>query len=193
MPARRCFSVWNFWYCCHCPFQDRATFRRIVLKNAFNKRKMYEALVESVPMLQSLDVSPHRTHTCNIVIVGVITKVQLELVNKAVCPSVVNKLVEISHWWVTAVEDCGRKCVRLYDGHYMPYADFGCAMLHAGIELIDGLFSFYCATWLNGRGKRVRSGVGGVIEGVQIQFRHRSANRAIQLWGKINWYLPSLL
>lgn len=38
-------------------FQDRLTFRRIVLKNAFNKRKMYEALLESVPMLKSLDVS----------------------------------------------------------------------------------------------------------------------------------------
>jgi cAMP-dependent protein kinase regulator len=34
---------------------DRATFRRIVLKSAFNRRKMYEALVECVPMLQSLD------------------------------------------------------------------------------------------------------------------------------------------
>jgi len=34
---------------------DRATFRRIVLKNAFNKRKMYEALLESVPMLKSLE------------------------------------------------------------------------------------------------------------------------------------------
>ena len=38
-------------------FQDRSTFRRIVLKNAFNKRKMYEALLENVPMLKSLDVS----------------------------------------------------------------------------------------------------------------------------------------
>jgi cAMP-dependent protein kinase regulator len=34
---------------------DRATFRRIVLKNAFNKRKMYEALLETVPLLKSLD------------------------------------------------------------------------------------------------------------------------------------------
>jgi cAMP-dependent protein kinase regulator len=34
---------------------ERATFRQIVLKNAFNKRKMYEALLESVPMLQGLD------------------------------------------------------------------------------------------------------------------------------------------
>lgn len=34
---------------------DRLTFRRIVLKNAFNKRKMYETLLESVPLLQQLD------------------------------------------------------------------------------------------------------------------------------------------
>lgn len=34
---------------------DRLTFRRIVLKNAFNKRKMYESLLENVPMLKSLD------------------------------------------------------------------------------------------------------------------------------------------
>ncbi|XP_060080954.1 cAMP-dependent protein kinase type II regulatory subunit-like [Ylistrum balloti] len=34
---------------------DRTTFRRIVLKNAFNKRKMYEALLEHVPMLKTLD------------------------------------------------------------------------------------------------------------------------------------------
>ena len=40
---------------CVC-LKDRVTFRRIVLKNAFNKRKMYEALLESVPMLNTLDV-----------------------------------------------------------------------------------------------------------------------------------------
>ncbi|KAJ8301326.1 hypothetical protein KUTeg_020313 [Tegillarca granosa] len=34
---------------------DRTTFRRIVLKNAFNKRKMYETLLENVPLLKSLD------------------------------------------------------------------------------------------------------------------------------------------
>lgn len=34
---------------------DRTTFRRIVLKNAFNKRKMYENLLENVPMLKQLD------------------------------------------------------------------------------------------------------------------------------------------
>lgn len=33
---------------------DRQTFRRILLKSAFKKRKMYEALIDSVPMLKSL-------------------------------------------------------------------------------------------------------------------------------------------
>lgn len=35
---------------------DRQTFRRIVLKSAFKKRKMYEALIECVPMLKALQV-----------------------------------------------------------------------------------------------------------------------------------------
>jgi len=34
---------------------DRATFRRIILKNAFNKRKVYETLLENVPMLKTLE------------------------------------------------------------------------------------------------------------------------------------------
>ncbi|XP_067126019.1 cAMP-dependent protein kinase type II regulatory subunit-like isoform X2 [Centruroides vittatus] len=34
---------------------NRQTFRRIVLKNAFKKRKEYEQLLESVPMLKSLE------------------------------------------------------------------------------------------------------------------------------------------
>ncbi|BES90294.1 camp-dependent protein kinase [Nesidiocoris tenuis] len=33
---------------------DRQTFRRIVLKSAFKKRKMYEALIDCVPMLKAL-------------------------------------------------------------------------------------------------------------------------------------------
>ncbi|CAG9859744.1 unnamed protein product [Phyllotreta striolata] len=33
---------------------DRNTFKRIVLKSAFKKRKMYESLIESVPMLKTL-------------------------------------------------------------------------------------------------------------------------------------------
>lgn len=36
---------------------DRTTFRRIVLKSAFQKRKMYETLLESVHILKSLSVS----------------------------------------------------------------------------------------------------------------------------------------
>jgi cAMP-dependent protein kinase regulator len=35
---------------------DRQTFRRIVLKNAYKKRKMYEHLLDSVPMLKTLEV-----------------------------------------------------------------------------------------------------------------------------------------
>jgi len=34
---------------------DRITFRRIVLKNAFKKRQMYENLIDSVPMLKELE------------------------------------------------------------------------------------------------------------------------------------------
>lgn len=34
---------------------DRATFRRIVLKSAFKKRKMYESLIDRVPMLKALE------------------------------------------------------------------------------------------------------------------------------------------
>jgi cAMP-dependent protein kinase regulator len=34
---------------------DRQTFRRILLKSAFRKRKMYESLIESVPMLVALE------------------------------------------------------------------------------------------------------------------------------------------
>lgn len=33
---------------------DRTTFRRILLKSAFKKRKMYEQLIDSVPMLKTL-------------------------------------------------------------------------------------------------------------------------------------------
>ena len=35
---------------------DRVTFRRIVMNNTFRKRKMYEAFIQTVPILQSLDV-----------------------------------------------------------------------------------------------------------------------------------------
>lgn len=35
---------------------DRQTFRRILLKSAFKKRKMYEHLLDNVPMLKTLQV-----------------------------------------------------------------------------------------------------------------------------------------
>lgn len=35
---------------------DRTTFRRIILKTACRKRKMYETLLETVPMLRALTV-----------------------------------------------------------------------------------------------------------------------------------------
>ena len=36
---------------------NRTTFRRIILKTAFKKRKMYETLLETVPILRTLTVS----------------------------------------------------------------------------------------------------------------------------------------
>ena len=38
---------------------DRQTFRRILLKSAHKKRKMYESLIDKVPMLKCLEVSLH--------------------------------------------------------------------------------------------------------------------------------------
>ena len=35
---------------------DRQTFRKIVLKSAFQKRKMYESFLENVRLLESLEV-----------------------------------------------------------------------------------------------------------------------------------------
>lgn len=40
-----------------CSAQDRISFRRIVLKSAYKKRKMYEEFINSVPLLKSLEVS----------------------------------------------------------------------------------------------------------------------------------------
>ena len=40
-----------------CVLQSRHTFRKIVLKRAFKKRKEYEQLIERVDMLKSLEVS----------------------------------------------------------------------------------------------------------------------------------------
>ncbi|XP_076447637.1 cAMP-dependent protein kinase type II regulatory subunit-like isoform X1 [Babylonia areolata] len=45
--ASSCGTIWAL---------DRTTFRRIVLKTAFQKRKKYETLLESVPLLKSLDL-----------------------------------------------------------------------------------------------------------------------------------------
>ncbi|KAJ8384175.1 hypothetical protein AAFF_G00207930 [Aldrovandia affinis] len=36
---------------------DRATFRRLIVKNNAKKRKMYEIFIESVPLLKSLEIS----------------------------------------------------------------------------------------------------------------------------------------
>lgn len=36
---------------------ERTTFKRILLKSAFKKRKMYESLLEKVPLLKSLQAS----------------------------------------------------------------------------------------------------------------------------------------
>uniref|UniRef100_A0A8C9XWL4 cAMP-dependent protein kinase type II regulatory subunit n=1 Tax=Sander lucioperca TaxID=283035 RepID=A0A8C9XWL4_SANLU len=36
---------------------DRATFRRLIVKNNYKKRRMYETFIESVPLLKSLEVS----------------------------------------------------------------------------------------------------------------------------------------
>jgi len=39
------------------PLQDRNSFRKIVLKSAFLKRRMYEEFINSVPILKSLEVN----------------------------------------------------------------------------------------------------------------------------------------
>ena len=36
--------------------QERSVFQRIVMKSAYNRRKMYEKFLESVPLLKSLNV-----------------------------------------------------------------------------------------------------------------------------------------
>ncbi len=41
----------------HLPLQDCSTFRQIVLKSAYMKRKMYEQLLETVLLLKHLEVS----------------------------------------------------------------------------------------------------------------------------------------
>ena len=41
--------------------QERSVFRRIVLKNAYMRRKMFEELLENVPLLKSLNVRAPQT------------------------------------------------------------------------------------------------------------------------------------
>lgn len=38
-------------------FQDRLTFRRIIVKNNAKKRRLYEAFIETLPLLTSLEVN----------------------------------------------------------------------------------------------------------------------------------------
>ena len=53
---------------------DRTTFRRIVLKTACKKRKMYETLLETVPMLRALTVNFLFLSLCNKRLYSVIGK-----------------------------------------------------------------------------------------------------------------------
>jgi hypothetical protein len=53
--------------------------------------------------------------------------------NQAIYPSGVGKLVAVSKQWVTAVEGCGDKSVRLYDGWRAAYvACAWCKLPHVG-------------------------------------------------------------
>ena len=49
---------------CCIAVQERTVFRRIVLKNAYNRRKMFEELLESVPLLKSLNVRLSTVYSC---------------------------------------------------------------------------------------------------------------------------------
>lgn len=42
--------------------QDRATFHRLIVKNNAKKRRMYEAFIECVPLLKSLEVGNTKRH-----------------------------------------------------------------------------------------------------------------------------------
>uniref|UniRef100_A0AAR2JLI5 cAMP-dependent protein kinase type II-alpha regulatory subunit n=1 Tax=Pygocentrus nattereri TaxID=42514 RepID=A0AAR2JLI5_PYGNA len=44
-------------YTCTLMWNDRATFHRLIVKNNAKKRKMYEAFIECVPLLKSLELS----------------------------------------------------------------------------------------------------------------------------------------
>lgn len=51
-----CLLLFFFFFSFFLP-QDRATFRRLIVKNNAKKRKMYETFIESVPLLKTLEVS----------------------------------------------------------------------------------------------------------------------------------------
>lgn len=51
----RCWFTCLF-FCLFVLTQDRATFRRLILKNNAKKRRMYETFIESVALLKSLEV-----------------------------------------------------------------------------------------------------------------------------------------
>lgn len=51
------YIVFEHGPCLFPVFQDRLTFRRIIVKNNAKKRKLYEAFIETLPLLTSLEVS----------------------------------------------------------------------------------------------------------------------------------------
>lgn len=53
-------GLWQRQLCKACSrfcLQDRATFHRLIVKNNAKKRRMYEAFIESVALLKSLEVA----------------------------------------------------------------------------------------------------------------------------------------
>lgn len=52
--------------------QDRATFHRLIVKNNAKKRRMYEAFIESVALLKSLEVPLAPTEVSKICLVPVV-------------------------------------------------------------------------------------------------------------------------
>lgn len=61
--------------------QDRATFRRLIVKNNAKKRKMYETFIESVPLLKSLEVS---SVVCRFVASSPLVSFQIIKINKVI-------------------------------------------------------------------------------------------------------------
>lgn len=50
-------------------FQDRATFHRLIVRNNAKKRRTYEAFIECVPLLKSLEVRIRNTNSVQIKII----------------------------------------------------------------------------------------------------------------------------